>query len=114
MNASEKEHFIRTAAWAAARAPQRILWSSHAAIRMARTNWTRDQVERSLREAVVIEDYPHQHRPLPDCLILASVGEDEPLHAVMAIDEPLDRIVVVTVYRPDPTRWKDDCRIRIR
>lgn len=33
-------------------------------------------------------------------------------NAVIAIDEPLDRIFVVTVYRPSAKRWEDDWRTR--
>lgn len=34
------------------------------------------------------------------------------LHAVVACDERLDRIFVVTVYRPSEERWEDDWRTR--
>jgi hypothetical protein len=33
-------------------------------------------------------------------------------NAVIAIDEPLDRMFVVTVYRPSAKRWEDDWRTR--
>jgi hypothetical protein len=38
----------------------------------------------------------------------AHLPAGEPLHAVIAVDEPNDRLFVVTVYRPDPRRWTDD------
>jgi hypothetical protein len=52
--------------------------------------------------------YPDGHRQLPDCLVLAWLRASDPLHAVIAVDTPNDRVFVVTVYRPDPARWFND------
>lgn len=32
----------------------------------------------------------------------------EPCHAVVAIDEENDRLLIVTVYRPSLEEWEDD------
>jgi hypothetical protein len=69
---------------------------------------SREAVETSLATCKIIEAYPDGHRPLPDCLVLAWLRPGEPLHAVIAVDAPNDRVFVVTVYRPDPERWSDD------
>jgi hypothetical protein len=45
---------------------------------------------------------------LPDCLVLAWLRASDPLHAVIAVDTPNDRVFGVIVYRPDPARWFDD------
>jgi hypothetical protein len=68
----------------------------------------RSAVEAALVEGSIIEDYPELHRPLPDCLVLARLDAGEPIHAVVAIDEPNERLFFVTVYRPDPARWLDE------
>jgi YgiT-type zinc finger domain-containing protein len=56
----------------------------------------------------IIEVYSEGHRPLPDCLVPAWLRAGVPLHPVIAIDAPNDRVFGVTVYRPDPARWFDD------
>ena len=69
-------------------------------------------METALSACTVIEDYSRIHRTLPDCLVLGLLPDGRPLHAVMAVDEANDRVLVVTVYVPDPVRWKDDWRTR--
>jgi hypothetical protein len=112
MDAVAKQRFIRRAATRAH--PGGIVWSQHAVAKLALEDLARQAVEEALREGEIIEDYPPAHRPLPDCLILAHLSAGEPLHAVLAVDEPNDRLFVVTVYRPDPRRWTDDRRTRRR
>jgi hypothetical protein len=56
--------------------------------------------------------YPHAHRYLPDCLVLAFNAKREPIHAVVAINEPKDYVLVVTVYRPTAQEWQNDWRTR--
>jgi hypothetical protein len=48
---------------------------------------------------------------LPDCLVLEFVN-NEPVHAVIAIDIDFDRIFIVTVYRPAAERWESDWKKR--
>jgi hypothetical protein len=85
-----------------------VLWSRHAIGRLALNHLSREEVETSLAACTIIEVYPDGHRPLPDCLVLAWLRASDPLHAVIAVDAPNDRVFVVTVYRPDPARWFDD------
>lgn len=91
---------------------QRILWSRHAINELISENWTRQSVEDALMSCRVIEDYPMQHRPLPDCLVLGWLAEEIPMHAVIAIDEAQSRLFVVTVYKPSPQEWQDDWQTR--
>ena len=91
-----------------------VLWSAHAVSKLIRSHWDRVQVEQALVEGDVIEDYPQEHRTLPDCLMLGFSSGGEPIHAVVALDEKLDRLLVVTIYEPDPERWDDDWKTRRR
>ncbi len=69
-------------------------------------------VEIALEQAEVIEDYPHLHRFLPDCLVLAFDNLGQPIHCVVALNEPHDYILIVTVYRPSLEEWENDWRTR--
>jgi hypothetical protein len=89
-----------------------VAWSRHAIERLVLHRATRADVEAALVRCEIIEVYPDAHRALPDCLVLAWLRVDEPLHAVIAIDQPNDHIFVITVYRPDPARWSDDWKRR--
>jgi hypothetical protein len=114
MDAQAKQAFIRQTVLANAASPNKnqVLWSQHAVGKLVAEALTRVDVENALAACEVIEDYPPAHRPLPDCLVLAFLSPAEPVHGVVALDEPNGRIFVVTFYRPDPARWHHDWRTR--
>ena len=112
MDAAAKQIFIRRVA--ARGQPSDVLWSRHAISRLTMGDLSRQVVEVALRAGEVIEDYPAAHRALPDCLLLAYLTVETPIHVVVAVDTPNYRIFIVTLYRPDPTRWTDDFRTRRR
>ena len=91
-----------------------ILWSRHGIMELAQEGWLRSQVEDGLQACEVIEEYAPTHRPLPDCLVLGRMPSGEPFHAVVGIDEPNDRLFMITVYAPSRKEWKDDLRTRKR
>lgn len=107
MDTLAKQQFIRAKAL-----ERKIKWSSHALSALTPDELTVAQVEGALQHAAVIEDYPHAHRYLPDCLVLAFSMKSEPIHAVVAINEPKDYALVVTVYRPTAQEWHNDWRTR--
>jgi hypothetical protein len=90
---------------------EKILWSLHAVKKLRIEGLRKVQVEQALRDCVIIEDYKTEGRPLPDCLVLG-FSNDEPLHLVIAIDEDYDRILIVTVYKPDAERWNNGWKKR--
>ena len=61
------------------------------------------EIEEALRspQAKIIEDYPSDPRG-PSFLLLGFTQAGMPIHAVCALTGVL---VVITLYRPDPTRW---------
>jgi hypothetical protein len=63
-----------------------------------------DEIFESVRHGEVIEDYPTD-RPYPSCLIYGSNTKGSPIHSVWAYNEDNHWAVLITVYRPDPTRW---------
>ena len=114
MDSGTKQAFIQRVARENQTDPEgaRVLWSRHAVAELALEGWDRRQVEGALLDSKVIEDYPALHRPLPDCLVLAWVTSTIPIHAVVAIDQDLDRILLVTVYQPSEEEWEDDWKTR--
>jgi hypothetical protein len=61
----------------------------------------------------IIEEYPGD-RPYPSCLVYGDTFGGEPVHSVWAYNEDSGFAVIITVYRPDPTRWKPDWKTRRR
>lgn len=60
----------------------------------------------------VLEDYPTDPRG-SSCLVLLRLEPNhKPVHVVLGYDDDLDRAIVITVYRPHPTKWSDDFRHR--
>jgi hypothetical protein len=114
MTGGEKQRLIRRIAARNRLDPRgtAILWSQHAVAELLNDDLERHQVESALEQCEVIEEYPAVNRPLPDCLVLGATSQGTVIHAVVAIDEPNDRIFVVTVYVPSSKRWQDDWRTR--
>lgn len=112
MTRSEKETFIRRKA--KAHAPgisEHIFWSLHAIGKLVTEKLRKDDVERSLKRCIIIEDYEMTGRPLPGCLVLGFTGA-RPLHAVIALDDANDRIFVITAYKPSAGRWSNGWKKR--
>jgi hypothetical protein len=62
-----------------------------------------------LAAAVVVEDYPDDPRG-SSVLVLQRGADGRPIHVVWAIAAGSSTpAVMVTAYRPDPTRWSSDC-----
>ena len=60
----------------------------------------------SVMHGEVIEDYPSD-KPFPSCLVMGKSFAGEPIHSVWAHNSDNQWAALITVYRPDPTRWID-------
>lgn len=89
-----------------------VLVSDHAYEELIEDGILPTEVIDGVQEAVAIEDYPEAFKG-PSVLTLQSDKSGRPVHAVWGIPKSrADEAVLVTAYRPDPTRWSDDFRSR--
>lgn len=85
-------------------------FSGHAVQRMFEKRISKADVLEVISSGEVITDYPDD-RPFPSALILGFV-EDRPIHMVLAIDQESQTCHIIIVYRPDPSLWTDDFKLR--
>lgn len=88
----------------------KILFRAHAVQRMFEREISPAKVRKALEAGDVIEDYSAE-MPEPSRLIMGFQGK-RPFHIVTSEDPEIETITVVTVYIPDPNKWKKDFRSR--
>jgi len=74
---------------------------------------TLDQICVSVLDGEIIEDYPTD-KPYPSCLIHGKTPSGNHIHSVWAYNQETRWAVLVTVYRPDPKRWVNWKKRRMR
>lgn len=84
----------------------RIRITDHADEEVQADNLSFDEIFLSVFQGEIIEDYPTD-KPYPSCLIYGRTFRNEPVHSVWAYNEQNQWAVLITVYRPDPSRWID-------
>jgi Domain of unknown function (DUF4258) len=90
-----------------------VLLSEHAYDRLAENGISATDIEAGIAGAVEIEDYPEYHKG-PSVLALQEDAAGQPIHVVWGIRKgTVSPAIVVTAYRPDPSRWTTDFRRRL-
>ena len=85
--------------------------SDHALQRMDEHDIIGSDLADGLDGGIAIEDYPGYHAG--PCVLVLQSDRAGPVHALWGIEKGTDRpAVLVTAYRPDPTRWHEDNRTR--
>ena len=86
-----------------------IVYRLHAIQRMFERNINDDELRQIINKGKVIEKYVNDS-PYPSRLILGQVN-NRPLHVVITENKTENKIIVITVYEPDPRKWiKNDER----
>ena len=91
---------------------RKIIWSYHSDDKLSAEGLAAAEIEWSLQNCEVIEIYPDSHRRFPDCLVIGYLDSGEPFHAVIAMDNIRDRLLMVTIYMPNEEVWQDDWKTR--
>ena len=88
----------------------KIIFRVHAVQRMFERHIAARRVSQALHSGEIIEDYSTE-MPEPGRLILGFQGK-RPFHMVTSENPETDETTVITVYVPDPNKWKKDTRSR--
>jgi hypothetical protein len=85
--------------------------SDHALQRIAESGIIVSDLTNSISGGVVVEDYPGYHAG--PCTLVLQMERNGPVHALWGLQAGTARpAVLITAYRPDPTRWHADNRTR--
>lgn len=72
------------------------------------------EIVMDLDNAIVIEDYPDAHRG-PTVLVLCQSANGTTVHSVWGMFKAdTNMAVLITAYVPDPVKWKQGFRQRVR
>lgn len=82
----------------------RVRITDHADEEAEADRLTFDEIFFSVLHGEIIEDYPTD-KPYPSCLIFGKTFSGVPVHSVWAYNAKSQWAVLITVYKPDPTRW---------
>ena len=89
MSITEKEGFIRKKAREhVPGSNEKISWSLHAIAKLRIEGLRKKDIEASLKDCIIIEDYDMEGRPLPGCLVRGFLAH-LPVHSVIAMDRNL-------------------------
>ena len=88
----------------------KTIFRVHAVQRMFERDVSIKKVLGVIKTGETIEDYTSE-TPEPSRLILGFQGK-RPFHVVTSENAEINEITIITVYVPDPEKWKKDFRSR--
>ena len=87
----------------------RVRYSDHTRDEMRDDEFGRiydDDLYQALIAGEIIEEYPND-KPLPSCLVFGRNLAGRPIHAVYGYNSEFERVVIITIYHPNPDLWID-------
>ena len=87
-----------------------FIYREHAIQRMFERDIFEVDVEESIKNGVIIEEY-FDDKPYPSFLALSL--NKKPLHVVFAKNGEKNEIIIITAYYPDKEKWSNDYKRRI-
>ena len=88
----------------------KIVWRGHALKRMMERDISREAVKTAIQDCTIVEKYPDDF-PFPSFLLLGYYVK-MPLHVVCSMNQ--DCLWIITVYRPNESKWEKDFQTRRR
>lgn len=105
MNREDQEVALR---WAFSRQHMSFLFHGH--VEASLEGLTAREVALAGEDCEVLEEYPD--RPQGLSKLLLAFLDDEPFHLVVNVaayeSDPSEPLRLVTVYRPEPPKWRDE------
>ena len=88
----------------------KVIFRVHAIQRMFERDISVNRIRKILETGEVIEDYSAEMAE-PSRLIMG-YHRNRPIHVVVSETSIPNELVIITVYSPDPDKWKKDNRSR--
>jgi signal recognition particle subunit SEC65 len=92
---------------------EKVIYSDHSIGEMLKEELgeiTVEEIVEAASKVEILNKYP-EDKPYPSILALGFTKNARPIHIVCALDEMLNKIVLITVYEPKPELWINN-RIR--
>lgn len=84
-------------------------WTNHIFVRLLQRGISINDVECSLMNGEIIEQYPNDY-PYQSCLVLGFTVNKQYLHVVCGLGDGV--LWLITAYYPNADEWADDFRTR--